>query len=75
MTRWTFINITTITLQISLIILASLMDWYVFGLFVKIGAPLFLILIGLLSLNDNICHWLTRPLFKRKNIDDDLNFL
>lgn len=66
MTRWTFINITTITLQISLIILASLMEWNGFGLFVKIGAPSFLILIGLLSLNDNICHWLTRPLFKRK---------
>jgi hypothetical protein len=51
------------------------MGWDAFGLFVKIGAPSFLILIGLLSLNDNICHWLTRPFFKRKNIDDDLNFL
>lgn len=74
MTRQIFIIITTITLQICLIILAHLMDWHCFGLFVKIAAPSFLVLMGLLSINDNICYWLSQPVFKRKNIDDDLNF-
>ena len=71
MTRQIFIIIAVITLQIGLIILAHLMDWYSFGLFVKIGAPSFLMLMGLLSLNDDICHWFNQPLFKRKNNNDD----
>jgi hypothetical protein len=75
MTRQIFIIITTITLQICLIILAYLMGWNGFELFIKIAAPSFLLLMGLLSINDNICYWLSQPLFKRKNIDDDLNFL
>lgn len=74
MTRQIFIIITTITLQISLIILTTIMDWYDFGMAVKIGAPSFLLLLGILSVNDKICNWLSQPMFKRKNIDDDLNF-
>lgn len=74
MTRQIFIIITVITLQICLIILADLMGWYGFGLSVKIGAPSFLTLMALLSINNDICYWLSQPLFKRKNIDDDLNF-
>ena len=74
MTRQIFIIITTITLQICLIILAYLMDWQVFGLCVKIGAPSFLVLMAFLSINDNICYWLSQPMFKHKNKNDDLNF-
>lgn len=74
MTRQIFIIITTITLQICLIILAFLMGWDGFGLFVKIAAPSFLVLMALLTINDNICYWLSQPLFKRKNNDDDLKF-
>lgn len=74
MTRQIFIIITVITLQICLIILADLMGWYGFELSVKIGAPSFLALMALLTNNDNICHWLSQPLFKRKNNDEDLNF-
>lgn len=73
MTRQIFIIITTITLQICLIILSYLMQWHGFGLFVKIGAPSFLVLMAILSINDNVCYWLSQPVFKRKN-DDDLNF-
>lgn len=75
MTRQIFITIGTITLQICLIILTYLMDWSEFRLFVNIGAPSFLMLILLLSINNKFYHWLSQPLFKRKNIDDDLNFL
>lgn len=75
MTRQIFITISTITLQICLIILTYIMDWSEFRLFVNIGAPSFLMLILLLSINNKIYHWLTQPLFKRKNVDDDLNFL
>ncbi len=74
MTRQIFIIITVITLQIGLIILADVMDWYGFGLCIKIGAPTLLMLMGLLSINNDICHWLSQPLFKRKNNDEDLNF-
>lgn len=74
MTRQIFIIITTITLQICLIIIAYLMNWHSFGLCVKIGAPSFLTLMALLSINNDICYWFSQPLFKRKNIDDDLNF-
>ena len=74
MTRQIFIIITTITLQICLIILASLMNWETFGMAVKIGAPSFLMLMFLLSINNKICHWFSQPLFKRKNNDEDLNF-
>ena len=74
MTRQIFIIITVITLQICLIILADLMEWYGFELSVKIGAPSFLVLMALLTKNDNICHWFSQPLFKRKNNDEDLNF-
>lgn len=74
MTRQIFIIITTITLQICLIILTYLMEWHGFGLFVKVAAPSFLVLMALLSINDNICYWLSQPVFKRKNNDDDLNF-
>lgn len=73
MTRQTFIIITTITLQICLLILASLMNWETFGMIIKIGAPSFLVLMALLSINDNICYWFSQPLFKRKH-NDDLNF-
>jgi hypothetical protein len=73
MTRQIFIIITTITLQICLIILAYLMGWDGFGLSVKIAAPSFLGLMAILTINDNICHWLSQPLFKRKH-NDDLNF-
>ena len=74
MTRQIFIIITVITLQICLIILTYLMDWCEFRLFVNIGAPSFLTLMALLSINNNICYWLSQPLFKQKNIDDNLNF-
>jgi hypothetical protein len=50
------------------------MNWNTFGMIVKIGAPSFLTLMALLSINNDICYWLSQPLFKRKNIDDDLNF-
>lgn len=73
MTRQIFIIITTITLQICLIILAYLMDWHGFGLCVKVGAPSFLVLMAFLSINDNICYWLSQPMFKHKTKDDDLN--
>jgi hypothetical protein len=49
------------------------MDWHGFGLCVKIAAPSFLLLMGLLSINDNICYWFSQPMFKHKN-KDDLNF-
>lgn len=73
MTRQIFIIISTIILQICLIVLAFLMDWNTFGMIVKIAAPSFLLLMALLSINDNICYWFSQPLFKRKH-NDDLNF-
>ena len=74
MTRQIFIIITILTLQISLIILAHLMGWDGFGMCVKIGAPSLLILMALLSMNNDICYWFSQPLIKRKNNEEDLNF-
>ena len=74
MTRQIFTIITTLILQICFIVLSSIMNWETFGMVVKIGAPSFLLILGLLSINYKICNWFSQPMFKRKNNDDDLNY-
>lgn len=69
MTRQIFIIITTLVLEVLLLILCELMHWETYTMIVKICVPSFLFLMMCLSLNDNILNWLCEPMFKikRKN--------